>query len=92
MNEENLRRTVEIFQILSDLTRIKILLSIAEDGKCVHEISEEIDSEFSNVSHHLKRMRDKGLIDFRREGRHKHYRIIDGEVINILKQGIALAE
>ncbi|KXB00773.1 hypothetical protein AKJ40_00575 [candidate division MSBL1 archaeon SCGC-AAA259M10] len=87
-----LKETGELFKVLSDPTRIKILLSLAEEEKCVHEIARETSSKLSNISHHLRRMKDKNLVDYRREGRHKYYRVKDEHIINILKQGVAHAE
>lgn len=89
---EKLEETGDLFKVLSDPTRIKILLSIAEGEKCVHELAKETSSELSNISHHLRRMKDKNLVDFRRDGRHKYYKVKDEHVMNIVKQGIAHAE
>ncbi|KXB05622.1 hypothetical protein AKJ50_00405 [candidate division MSBL1 archaeon SCGC-AAA382A13] len=85
---ENLDKAGEMFKILSDPTRLKILLNIAEDEKCVHEIARAIDQELSNVSHHLKKMKDKNLVDYRKEGRHKYYRIDDDHVLTVMREGI----
>ncbi|KXA92818.1 hypothetical protein AKJ65_06995 [candidate division MSBL1 archaeon SCGC-AAA259E19] len=86
--ENDLREAEEMFKVLGDRTRLEILLAIGEEEKCVHEISEEIDQEISNVSHHLRRLRDKKLVDYRKEGRHKYYEIKDDHVLKILREGM----
>ncbi len=93
MNEkEKLRKTGEMFKLLGDPTRLKILLTMEKGEKCVHEIAEEIDHEISNISHHLRRMKDQNLVEVRREGRHKYYSLKDEHILSILKEGISHAE
>ncbi|MFP4646670.1 MAG: ArsR/SmtB family transcription factor [Candidatus Acetothermia bacterium] len=89
---EKIKRAEETFKVLGNQSRIKILLEIAQGEKCVHEIAETIDQSFSNVSHHLKNLRDNRLVDYRKEGRHKYYQITDDHVLNILKECIRHAE
>ncbi|MFP4001297.1 MAG: ArsR/SmtB family transcription factor [Thermoplasmata archaeon] len=87
-HREDLEEAEDIFKCLGDKTRVKILLTMRKKEKCVHEISDLIDQEISNVSHHLRRLKDKRLVDFRKEGRHKYYRIADEHVLNILEEGL----
>lgn len=87
-DKEELKEAEETLKALADTTRIEILLTIGEDEKCVHDIAEAADQNLSNISHHLRRLRDKKLVDYRREGRHKFYRIMDDHVLKILKEGM----
>lgn len=87
-DEDSLKKTGEIFKTLGDKTRIRILLTLYEGKKCVHEIAEITDQELSNVSHHLRKLREKGLVDFQKKGRHKYYRIVDKHVLKMLREGI----
>lgn len=84
--EKKIRSAAEIFKVLGNRSRIRILLEIAGEEKCVHEIAEETDQSFSNVSHHLKTLRDNRLVDYQKEGRHKYYQIMDEHVLKILKE------
>lgn len=86
--KKEIKKTAETFKVLGNRSRIKILLELAEEEKCVHEISEETNQSFSNVSHHLKTLRDNRLVDYRKEGRHKYYQIKDDHVLKILKECI----
>lgn len=87
-NENQLKEAEEIFKVLADKTRIEILLTIGEKEKCVHEIARSINQELSNVSHHLRRLKDKKLVDYRKEGRHKYYKIKDNPVLRMLRDGV----
>ncbi len=84
--KEKIKRAAETFKVLGNQSRIKILLEVAEGEKCVHEIAEDTDQSFSNASHHLKTLRDNGLVDYRKEGRHKYYKIMDDHVLKILRE------
>lgn len=86
--EEKIKMAAETFKVLGNRSRIRILLEIAEGEKCVHEIAEDTNQSFSNVSHHLKTLRDNRLIDYRKKGRHKYYEIMDDHVLKILKECI----
>ncbi len=86
--EQYLKETEEIFKCLGDKTRIEILLAMKDGEKCVHDISEITEHEISNISHHLRRLKDKRLVDYRKEGRHKYYRIDDEHVLTILQEGL----
>jgi len=87
-DEQDLKETEEIFKSLGDKTRIEILLAMKDGERCVHEISEITGHEISNVSHHLRRLKDKRLVDYRKEGRHKYYSIDDNHVLTILQEGL----
>ncbi|KXA94688.1 hypothetical protein AKJ65_03700 [candidate division MSBL1 archaeon SCGC-AAA259E19] len=86
--EEDLGEAEEMFKALGDRTRLEILLALGEEEKCVHEIADEIDQEISNVSHHLRRLKDKRLVGYRKEGRHKYYEIKDDHVLRMLQEGV----
>ena len=90
--KEKVKNAAEIFKVLGDQSRIRILLSISEGEKCVHEVAEETDQSFSNISHHLKTLRDNRLVDYRKDGRHKYYRIMDEHVLKILRECLNHAE
>ncbi len=89
---EKIKRAERTFKLLGNRSRIRILLEVAEGEKCVHEIADSVDQSFSNVSHHMKTLRDNKLVDYRKEGRHKYYRIKDDHILKILKEGINHAE
>lgn len=91
MNDEDLKKAGEMFKLLGNPTRLKILLAIKEGEKCVHEITEKINSEMSNISHHLRRMKDQNLVEVRREGRHKYYKIKDEHILKMLQEGMTHA-
>jgi len=63
------------FKILADANRLKILEFLLKGPANVSSISSRLDIEQSLLSHHLKIMKDEGLLEGRREGKTIVYRI-----------------
>lgn len=78
----------EIFQCLSNTTRLKIILTLIEGEKNVTEICEIIGMEQSAISHQLKRMKDSNLVKSRKEGRVVHYSLDDEHITMLVTQGL----
>ena len=74
----------EFFKVLGDTTRIRILMLLRAQELCVHTIVRHIGAEQSAVSHHLKLLRDAGVVACRREGKHIFYSLADDHIKNIL--------
>ena len=66
-----------IFQILSNASRILIIKALENKEMSVGEISEAIGATLQNTSQHLRLMKDKGLVEFRRDGQTVFYQITD---------------
>jgi ArsR family transcriptional regulator, arsenate/arsenite/antimonite-responsive transcriptional repressor len=60
------------FKLLSDKTRFKLVSLLTHGEMCVCELAKELDTEQTLVSHHLKKLREAGLIRDRRVGRWIH--------------------
>lgn len=73
-----------LFKALAHPTRLRIL-EILKDGElCVCKIYEALDLEQSNVSQHLKVLRDKDIVRTRRDGSMILYRITRPEIQDLL--------
>lgn len=59
----------ELFHVLGDYSRLRIYLLIAEHDKSVTEIVELTHLSQSNVSHHLKLLKEKELVSYTRIGK-----------------------
>lgn len=67
------------FKALSDPVRLRILSLIAgHDGGqcCVCDITAAFDLSQPTISHHLKTLREAGLLDCERRGTWVHYRVV----------------
>ena len=68
-----------MFKALSDPVRLRILSLIAshEGGECcVCDISPAFEVSQPTISHHLKTLREAGLLDCERRGTWVYYRVI----------------
>ncbi|HKI58938.1 MAG TPA: metalloregulator ArsR/SmtB family transcription factor [Trueperaceae bacterium] len=57
------------FKALGDATRLRILAALVDGTHCVCEIQDVVDVPGNLLSHHLKVLREAGLIDGERRGR-----------------------
>src|ERR687885_2751664 len=66
----------QVFKLLSDETRLRILLNLAREGELhVTDLCERVNQDQPAVSHHLALLRVSGLIEARREGKHNFYSV-----------------
>lgn len=89
MLKENERQEVSnFFKVISDPTRINILMALEIDELCVCDLSYILSMTQSAVSHQLRVLRDHRLVKYRKEGKSVFYRLLDHHVYQILKQTI----
>lgn len=71
--EKNL---VQVFKLLSDETRLRVLLYLAREKELhVTALCERLGQSQPAVSHHLALLRVAGLIEARRDGKHNYYSV-----------------
>jgi ArsR family transcriptional regulator len=77
-----------LFDALSDPTRIQILAMLLEGETGVGDLVERIGLTKSAVSHQLRGLRDKRLIRTRKQGRNVYVCVDDEHVIELFKRGL----
>lgn len=82
----------DLFAALSDRNRRRILALLDERERTVGELVQSLRVRQPLVSHHLKVLRGLGLVEGRKEGRHRVYRITNATVARRLKAVEAAAE
>ena len=70
---------------LADQNRLRILLALAGGRKPVGRVVEELGLSQPLVSHHLKELRQAGLLKVEREGPFVFYEIAGPEVLEALE-------
>ena len=78
----------EIFSLLSDGTRLKILWLLCHCEECVCDIAEAVGMSAPAVSHHLRLLRQSGLISWRREGKEVLYTLSESSKADFVHQTI----
>ena len=71
-------QVAELLKALANRARLMVLCQLVEHGEMrVGDLAGEIGLSQSALSQHLARMREEGLVAFRREGQTLFYRIDD---------------
>jgi ArsR family transcriptional regulator len=74
--EPTVKELVKVFKLLSDETRLRILMYLIERRELhVRALCERLHQSQPAVSHHLALLRVAGLIECRREGKHNFYHV-----------------
>jgi DNA-binding transcriptional ArsR family regulator len=82
----HLEEQAELHQVLSNSSRLNILLSLVETEMSVGDIAEKIGATLQNTSQHLRLMKDKGILEARRDGQTIFYHIAVGETGDACKR------
>jgi len=83
---------VQLLKALADETRLQILEFLKDGEKCVCEIVPHIGTSQSNVSQHLRILRNANIVTDRREGRSIYYSVVDERIFNCLETLERVAE
>ena len=75
---------VQLFGMLADSTRLRIVAVISDRELCVHEIAEKLHLSISAISHQLRLLKTARLVAFRKEGKHVYYRLDDDHVRQLI--------
>lgn len=86
VSEYSISEMVRVFQALSDLTRAKVVYALTHGEQSVNELATRVGASPSAVSHHLRRLKDAGLVTFHRHGNQVFYSVEDVHVAAILRE------
>lgn len=78
----------EIFKVLGDPTRVKILHALAREELCVCDIASLLGMSLPAISHHLRVLRNLRLVRHRKAGRIVYYALDDDHVRRLLEVGV----
>jgi ubiquinone/menaquinone biosynthesis C-methylase UbiE/biotin operon repressor len=65
--------TINLFRILADSTRLRLLLLLQEEELSVAELQEILGMGQSRISSHLAQLKRAGIVDDRRSGKNVYY-------------------
>ena len=87
--DDVLLKRVRLLSLAGDETRIRILCFLFEyEEGCVSDIAESLDVSINTVSHHLRMMKDVGLVESERMGVNICYKIVRDEFVKNLERAI----
>ncbi len=77
-------KAAELFRALSEPTRIHLFWLLCHHQECPANLAVLLGLSPSNLAHHLKEMKNAGLLESRRMGKEVHYRVADREACRLL--------
>ena len=78
-----------LFSSISDPTRIQIVHALTEaDELNVTELAEHTGLSISAISHQLRLLRDRSLLNATRKGRSVYYRLADDHLRALIRTGV----
>ena len=86
--QESLLKLAELFKILGDPTRLKIVELLLENEMCVNHIAETMGMGQSAISHHLRVLRQARLVTYRKDGKTAYYSLNDDHVECLVRMGM----
>lgn len=77
---------IPILKVVTEESRLKILCILRQGSHCVCEIEEHIDLSQSLISHHLKDLKETGVVQDEKKGLRVYYSLTKkgGRIINLL--------
>jgi len=85
MTDDQTFEMAEIFRLLGDPTRLRVVMACIDDTRAVGDIATSLGISASLVSHHLRLLRTAGLLRVERSGRFAYYSIADEHVRHMLE-------
>jgi ArsR family transcriptional regulator len=82
---ETVHEVTDIFKVLSDPTRAKIVFALSRAELCVCDIASLLGLSVSAVSHQLRLLRGLRLVKYRKEGRLAYYSLDDDHIARLLQ-------
>ena len=87
-DEKLLHKMAEMFKVMNDPTRLKIINALLLSEMCVCDIAALMDMTQPTISHHLKTLRQSELIKYRRDGKMVYYSLDDEHISVLFQNGL----
>lgn len=89
---EHVELAVEVFRMLSDATRLRLLWMLASGEQSVNGLAAALNKPPAAVSQHLSKLRLARLVTTRRQGTHVFYSVGNEHVAQLVVDAIHNAE
>ena len=90
--EPLLPQLAELYKLLGNVARLKILLSLAHGELCVCDVAHVLGLTVAATSHQLKLLRSQGWLTVRNDGKMVYYRVHSENLLRALKGDLRLLE
>ena len=87
-DDKELINLSELFKILGDLTRIKIIWTLDNNEMCVCDIANVLNMTKSSISHQLAILKNAGIVRYRKSGKEVYYTLDDEHINKLYEIGL----
>jgi DNA-binding transcriptional ArsR family regulator len=88
LDEHIAAHVAELFSAFSDTSRIRIISAITDQELNVNTLADMVGISESAVSHHMRHLRQMGIVKTHRNGKEVFYRVEDDHIIALFNQGV----
>ena len=82
--DEDIDRASRSLKAMSHPLRLKILCTLGDKEISVQDIVDQVGTSQSNISQHLAILRDKGILDSRKDANRVYYRVGDARTLRLI--------
>ena len=82
--DEDIDRASRSLKAMSHPLRLKILCTLGDKEISVQDIVDQVGTSQSNISQHLAILRDKGILDSRKDANRVFYRVGDSRTLRLI--------
>ena len=81
---EHIETAARALKAISHPLRLKILCVVGDQEVCVQDIVDAVGTSQSNISQHLGILRDKGVLQTRKDANRVYYRVADQRTLQLI--------
>lgn len=82
--QEHIETAARALKAISHPLRLKILCVVGDEEVCVQDIVDAVGTSQSNISQHLAILRDKGVLQTRKDANRVFYRVVDQRTLQLI--------
>lgn len=87
-NEQTFNRLADLYKLIGDTTRCKILFALDQKEMCVCDLANVLNMTKSSISHQLAVLRRSGVVKCRRNGKEVYYTLEDDHIVKLFEIGL----
>lgn len=85
-NDSEIHALAESFKVISDPTRLRIVLALSMEELCVCDLATLLNVSISAVSHQLRLLKGSKIVTYRKAGKMVYYSLDDDHVRTLIDQ------
>ena len=82
--DADIERASRSLKAMSHPLRLKILCTLGDEEVSVQDIVEQVGTSQSNISQHLAILRDKGILNSRKDANRVYYKVGDSRTLKLI--------